>query len=72
MEIRLAHADSLIDVKNNRGGVSMVTGWPDGIMEQVSLNTSQFNLLMRLIYTQDQPSHCVVEKSKGSGVPVSP
>lgn len=40
MEIRLARANSLIDIKNN-GEVSMVTGWPDAIMERVSLYTSQ-------------------------------
>ena len=40
MEIRLARANSLIDIENN-GEVSMVTGWPDAIMERVSLYTSQ-------------------------------
>lgn len=40
METRLARANSLIDIENN-GGVGMVTGWPDGIMERVSLVAPQ-------------------------------
>ena len=39
MEICLAHANSLIDLENG-GEVSMVTGWPDAIMEHVSLYAS--------------------------------
>jgi hypothetical protein len=67
METRLACAHSLIDIENN-GEVGMVTGWPDGIMERVHLIISQFVELMSLIYIQDQPSYCVVEESKASGV----
>ena len=39
MEIRLARANSLIDLENG-GEVSMVTGWPEAIMERVSLYAS--------------------------------
>ena len=48
METRLARANSLIDIKNN-GEVSMVTGWPDAVMERVSLHSFQSTLLMSLI-----------------------
>jgi len=68
METRLARANSLIDIENN-GEVGIVTGWPDGIMERVRLIISQFIELMLLIYIQDQPSYCVVEELKASGVP---
>ena len=40
MEIRLARANSLVDMENN-GGVNMVTGFPAAIMERVGLITSQ-------------------------------
>lgn len=68
METRLARANSLIDIENN-GEVGMVTGWPDSVMERVCLIISQSAEFMLLIYIQDQPSHCVVEESKASGVP---
>jgi len=40
MEIRLARANSLVDIENN-GGVNMVTGLPAAVMERVSLIASQ-------------------------------
>lgn len=40
MKIRLAHANSIIDIENS-GGTNMVTGLPAPIMEQVGLIASQ-------------------------------
>lgn len=72
METRLARANSLIDIENS-SEVSMVTGWPDAIMERVSLYVSnQSALFTTLRSIQDQPPRCVIEESKASGVPVYP
>jgi hypothetical protein len=48
MEIRLARANSLIDIENN-SGINMVTGLPAAITERVGLIASQSAELMSLI-----------------------
>lgn len=68
MEIRLARANSLIDVKNN-DNIDVVTGFPATIMERVSLIEFQSTKSLPLISTQDSASHCAVEEPEASGAP---
>jgi hypothetical protein len=69
MEIRLARANSLIDIEDG-GDAGVVTGVPAMITEWVSCVVPQPAQSISPSYTPDKAPCCFIKEQKGSGAPI--